>query len=189
MEIKLILGLYLIGNDSSKLQTVVDVILGLIAVLFSLAALAYSEVVISTIIFLISIALFALGAPRIVSGIFLTDLPNGLRVLNVVIGSIALVVSTISLLFPDLTTQVLIFLLAFGLLLIGVVRLVVGLFFSLFFKWIRLLFVISGCFTIFVASIAFIFPELGYFALVWLFSVSLLVNGIIRIIQGIVKTK
>ena len=174
-------------NNSSKLQPYTDIILGSLAVVLSIIALIYPEIALSTIIFVTSLALFILSLPRIISGIFLNDLPNGLRALNVITGSIALLVSTIALLYPNLATQALIYLLSLGLLLIGTVRLTVGVFFKIFPKWIRTLFVFAGSFTLIVGILAFIFPEFGFLGLVLLISISLLTNGIIRIIQGLTK--
>jgi uncharacterized membrane protein HdeD (DUF308 family) len=114
---------------------------------------------------------------------------NGLRTLNLVTGSIALAISIISLLPPNLVIQILIYLLSFGLILIGTVRLAIGLFFSMFQNWIRVLFIIAGLFTITVPIFAFVFTDFGYLALVWLLSISFLSNGIVRFVQGITKTK
>ena len=177
------------NTDSPKWRMLPDVTLGIIAVLLSLIVFFYPDFSISTMIFVLSIALFVLGLPRIVSGLFLVDLPNGLRVLNLVTGSIALAVSAISLLYPNLAIQVLIYLLSFGLLLIGVIRLVVGLFFSIFVGWVRAIFVIAGLFTIIVSFLAFVFPGFGFQALVLLLSASLLANGATRIVQGVIGNK
>ena len=175
------------SENKSKLQPYTDIILGTIAVVLSIIALLYPEITIAAIIFVTSIALFILSLPRIIGGIFLNDLPNGLRILNVISGSIALFISIIALVYPNLATQALIYLLSLGLLLIGTVRLTVGVFFKIFPSWIRTLFVIAGSFTLLVGILTFIFPEFGFSALVLLISISLLTNGIIRIIQGLTK--
>ena len=175
-------------NNPSKLQPYTDIIFGAIAVALSVIALLHPEIATSTVIFITALALFILSLPRIISGLFLNELPNGLRALNLITGSIALFISTIALLYPNLATQALIYLLSLGVILVGTVRLSIGIFFKIFPIWIRALFVTVGCFTITVGFAAFIFPEFGFLALVLMISISLLTNGIIRIIQGLTKT-
>jgi len=176
-------------NNSFKLQSYVDMILGSIAVILSMLALFYPEITITTMILIASLALFILSLPRIITGIFLIDLPNGLRALNAISGSIALVVSTVALLNTNLETQALIYLISLGLVLIGTVRLSIGIIFKIFPSWIRTLSSTAGCFTIIIGVLPFIFPDFESLELILMISISLLLNGVIRIIQGLTKPK
>jgi len=95
----------------------------------------------------------------------------------------------VALLYTDLTTQVLIYILSFVLLLNGVARLVIGGFGRVFPKWLRGFFVVVGVLTIVLSVIVFVSPSLGFLALVLLLSFTFMFNGIARIIQGITGTR
>ena len=108
-----------------------DIVFGLIAVILSVVVLAYQELAILTMIFVLSIVLLVVGIARIFGGIFATYLSGGMRAVNVGIGILALVLGAIALVYTDLTTQVMIYILSFALLLNGIARLVIGGFASL----------------------------------------------------------
>jgi len=166
-----------------------DIIFGLIAVILSVVVLAYQELAILTMILVLSLVLLVTGIARIISGIFAKYLSDGIRALNVGIGIVAIVLAIVALLYTDLTTQVLIYILSFVLLLNGVARLVIGGFGRVFPKWLRGFFVVVGVLTIVLSVIVFVSPSLGFLALVLLLSFTFMFNGIARIIQGITGTR
>ena len=95
----------------------------------------------------------------------------------------------VALLYTDLTTQLLIYLLSFALLLNGVARLVIGGFARAFPKWLRGFFAVVGILTIILAVVVFVYSEFGFLALVLMLSFTFMFNGIARIIQGITGTQ
>ena len=166
-----------------------DIILGLIAVILSVVVLVYQELAILTMILILSIVLLVTGIARILTGIFARYLSDGIRAVNVGIGIVAVALGIVALLYTDLTTQVLIYLLSFALLLNGVARLVIGGFGRAFPKWLRGFFVAVGVLTIVLSVIVFVSSELGFLALILMLSFTFMFNGVARIIQGILGTQ
>ena len=166
-----------------------DIVFGLIAVILSVVVFAYQELAILTMIFILSIVLLVTGIARILTGIFATYLSDGIRAINFGIGMVAMVLSIVALLYPNLTTQVLIYILSFVLLLNGVARLVIGGFGRAFPKWLRGFFVVVGVLTIVLAAVVFMSPGFGSLALILMLSFTFMFNGIARIVQGITGTQ
>jgi uncharacterized membrane protein HdeD (DUF308 family) len=166
-----------------------DIIFGLIAVILSVVVLAYQELAILTLIFVLSIVLLVTGIARIFTGIFAKYLSDGVRALNFGIGLVAIVLGLAAMFYTNLTQQVLIYILSFVLLLNGVARLVIGGFGRAFPKWLRGFFAIVGILTIILAVVVFVYSEFGFLALVLMLSFTFMFNGIARIIQGITGTQ
>jgi len=166
-----------------------DIIFGLIAVILSVVVLAYQELAILTLIFILSIVLLVTGIARIFTGIFAKYLSDGVRALNFGIGLVAIVLGLAAMFYTNLTQQVLIYILSFVLLLNGVARLVIGGFGRAFPKWLRGFFAVVGILTIILAVVVFVYSEFGFLALVLMLSFTFMFNGIARIIQGITGTQ
>ena len=166
-----------------------DIIFGLIAVILSVVVLAYQELAILTLIFVLSIVLLVTGIARIFTGIFAKYLSDGVRALNFGIGLVAIVLGLAAMFYPNLTQQVLIYILSFVLLLNGVARLVIGGFGRAFPKWLRGFFAVVGILTIILAVVVFVYSEFGFLTLVLMLSFTFMFNGIARIIQGITGTQ
>lgn len=166
-----------------------DIIFGLIAVILSVVVLAYQELAILTLIFILSIVLLVTGIARIFTGIFAKYLSDGVRALNFGIGLVAIVLGLAAMFYTNLTQQVLIYILSFVLLLNGIARLVIGGFGRAFPKWLRGFFAVVGILTIILAVVVFVYSEFGFLALVLMLSFTFMFNGIARIIQGITGTQ
>ena len=166
-----------------------DIIFGLIAVVLSVVVLVYQELAILTLIFVLSIVLLVTGISRILDGFFGKYLLDSIRAVDVGIGIVAIALGIVTLLYADLTTQLLIYLLSFALLLNGVSRLVIGGFVKAFPKWLRGFFAVVGVLTIILAVVVFVYSEFGFLALVLMLSFTFMFNGVARIIQGITGTQ
>jgi len=166
-----------------------DIVFGLIAVVLSVVVLAYQELAILTMIFVLSIVLLVTGIARIFTGIFAKYLSDGIRAINFGIGIVAVALGLVALAYPNLTTQVLIYILSFVLLLNGVARLVIGGFGRAFPKWLRGFFAVVGILTIVLSVVVFVSSEFGFLALVLMLSFTFMFNGIARIVQGITGTQ
>ncbi|UCD96843.1 MAG: DUF308 domain-containing protein [Candidatus Bathyarchaeota archaeon] len=105
---------------------IADIVIGLITVILSALVLMYPELAVLPMIFVLSITLLVIGVARIFSRVFTEYLSDGTRVTNVVVGVSATVLGAIALGYPDLTTQVLIYILSLALLLTGIARIVIG---------------------------------------------------------------
>ena len=162
-----------------------DILFGLIAIILAVVVLAYQELAILTLIFVLSIALLIIGIARVIIGLSAKYLSDGLRALNVGTGILAFVLAIVALFYPELATQMLIYLLSFALLVIGIARLVIGGFAKVLPSWLRGLLVAVGLLTIVLSVVVFISPTMGEVTLVFLLSISFLLNGIARIGSGI----
>ena len=166
-----------------------DIIFGLISVIISIVVLAFQDVAILTLIFILSLVLLVVGVARIFGGIFAIYLSGGMRALNVGIGIIAIVLGITAIVYTDFTIQLLIYIISFALLLNGVARLLIGGLAKVFPKWLRGFFVVVGLLTIGLSLVVFVFSELGFLALILMLSVTFMINGIARIVQGIIGTQ
>lgn len=162
-----------------------DIVFGLIAIILAVVVLAYQELAILTLIFILSIALLILGIARVIIGISAKYLSDGLRALNVGTGILALVIAIVALLYPELATQMLIYLLSFALLINGIVRLVISGFAKAFPSWLRGLLAVVGLLVIVLSVVVFVSPAMGELTLILLLSINFLLNGIARILSGV----
>ena len=162
-----------------------DVILGLIAVALSIAVLMYPELAILTLIFTLSVALLVIGIARVIIGIFAKYLSDELRALNLGAGILALALAIVAIFYPQLATQMLIYLLSFALMFNGIVRVMIGGFAKVFPNWLRGLLVVVGMLTIVLSVVVVISPAFGFLTLVFLLSIAFLLNGMVRIVSGI----
>lgn len=76
------------------------------------------------------------------------------------------------------------YLLSFALLIHGIPRVVVSGFVNVFPRWPRGLLVVVGLLTIVLSVIVFISSALGFLTLVFIISISFLLNGLARIVSG-----
>lgn len=162
-----------------------DIVFGFIAIILSIVVVVFSELTILTLILLLSIILLVIGIARIFGGIFAKYLSDGLRAINVGAGILALVLAFVALLYPQLATQVLIYLLSLALLIHGIARVLIGGFAKVLPSWLRGLLVVVGLLTIVLAVVFFISPAFGFLTLIFLLSIAFILNGIGRIISGI----
>ncbi len=162
-----------------------DIVFGSIAIILSIVVLAYPELAVLTLIFILSLALSVLGIARVIIGIFAKYLSDGLRAINLGAGILALILAVVALLYPQLATQMLIYLLSFALMLNGIARVVIGGFAKVFPSWLRGLLVVIGLLTIVLSVVVVISPAFGFLTLVFMLSIAFLLNGIARIVSGI----
>jgi len=111
--------------------------------------------------------------------------PGWLRILGIIFGLIAIVLSIVVLAYPELAILTLIFILSTALLIIGIARVVIGGFSKVFPSWLRGLLLGVGLLTIILSFVVFISPAFGFLTLVFILSIVFLLNGIARIVSGI----
>jgi uncharacterized membrane protein HdeD (DUF308 family) len=140
-----------------------------------------------TLLFLLSVALIFLGVARIAHSFAAKLWSKGHRALHAVAGVLALILGGAVLVFPGLGVGTLVFLLAFGLLVYGIISLVIGgsAVARLLSKWVRALLVITGALSVIFSLIVIVYPAIGILTLVVWLSVSFLLNGIESIISGV----
>ena len=163
----------------------VNLIVGFITLLLSLVVLLNPELAITTIILVLAISLIIIGSVRIFIGFLDESLTDKLRAFNIFIGLITFILAFMVIVYSGLTTIVLIYFLAFSLLLNGLARFVIGGSVRKFPGWLRGFLILIGAISIVLSFLIFVYPELGTVTLVFILSIVLLLNGISRIARGL----
>jgi uncharacterized membrane protein HdeD (DUF308 family) len=158
------------------------VIFGLVAIAASIFVLAVPGIALLTLVILLSVSLLSVGLSRLARGIALRALSRGHRVLDVVAGLLGIGIGLIVFLLPLLGIGTLVFMLAFGTLVYGIVSVAIGASVTLLSRGIRALVVLTGVLAIILSVIVLVSPAVAILTLVFLLSVSFMVNGIESIV-------
>jgi uncharacterized membrane protein HdeD (DUF308 family) len=158
------------------------VIFGLGAIAASIFVLAVPGIALLTLVFLLSFMLTFVGLSRIARGISLSALSKGHRVLDVLAGLLGIALGIIVFLFPLLGLGTMVFMLAFGAMIYGIVSVAMGASVSRLTKGVRALVVLTGILAIILSVIVLASPAVAVLTLVFLLSVSFMVNGIESIV-------
>ena len=158
------------------------VVFGLVAIAASIFVLAVPGIALITLVFLLSFSLLFVGLSRIARGISLSALSRDHRVLDVVAGLLGIVIGIIVFLFPLLGIGTLVFMLAFGTMIYGIVSVAIGASLSRLTKGVRALVLLAGILAILLSVIVFVSPAVAILTLIFLLSVSFMVNGIESIV-------
>jgi uncharacterized membrane protein HdeD (DUF308 family) len=157
-------------------------IFGLVAIAASIFVLAVPGIALLTLVFLLSFSLLFVGLSRLARGISLKVLSRGHRVLDVLAGLLGIAIGIIVFLFPLLGISTLIFLLAFGTMIYGIVSVVIGASLSRLTRGVRALALLAGILAIILSVTVLVSPAVAILTLVFLLSVSFMVNGIESIV-------
>jgi len=158
------------------------VIFGLVAIVASIFVLAVPGIALLTLVFLLSFALIFVGLSRIARGISLSKLSRGHRVLDVLTGLLGIAIGIIVFVFPLLGIGTLVFMLAFGTMIYGIVSVAIGASVSRLARGLRALVLLSGFLAMLLSLIVLVRPGVAILTLVFLLSLSFMVNGIESIV-------
>ncbi|MFW9920739.1 MAG: DUF308 domain-containing protein [Candidatus Thorarchaeota archaeon] len=161
-----------------------DIILGLVSLVLGFWIMLDFSLVPLTALFLMSISLIALGFARLAKAISVKELSVLSRFLNVMAGVLAIFMALLVFVFSSLAIELLILLVALGLLVIGIVRVSVGLLEEEVPGWGRILHFVVGLMTLVIALFALFFSTIGFYVLAVVLAVSFISNGIARVIAG-----
>lgn len=110
--------------------------------------------------------------------------PGWLRALDVVFGLIAIILSTVVLVYPQLAILTLIFVLSLSLLVVGIARVLIGVFAKYLSDALRALNLGAGILALVLAIVAILYPGFATQMLIYLLSFALMLNGIARVVIG-----
>ena len=158
------------------------IIFGLVAIAASIFVVAVPGIAILTLVFLLSSSLLFVGLSRLARGIALRALSRSHRVLDVLVGLVGIAIGAVVLLFPLLGIGTLVFMLAFGILAYGIVSATIGATVTRLSRGVRALVLLSGILAILFSVIVLVNPAAAVLTLVFLLSVSVMVNGIESIV-------
>ncbi|MGB5910155.1 MAG: DUF308 domain-containing protein, partial [Promethearchaeia archaeon] len=150
-------------------------------------------IVLLSLIILLSIALLFVGIGRI-SNAFLNEKLNKIgKVIKYITGILTIIVGifimVIVIVDPTFAILILINLVGYTLLVIGITRIFIGIMMEKYSKKYRFILIVVGITTFIFAFLVLIFPTFGYFVIVILLSLSLLLNGFARITYALSRIK
>jgi uncharacterized membrane protein HdeD (DUF308 family) len=163
---------------------IAQIILGGIAIAIAFAVLVYPDLGVGVLVFLLSVTLLVVGFERIAMA-FAKNLPKSVRVGNVVLGALATAAGIVVIALPLLALGLLVGILSFGLLFIGIARIIHGVKSKNISKWSRIFVLSVGILSIFIAIMIILSPLLGIFLLIFILGVNLLIIGIESIAYAI----
>lgn len=175
-------------NDPSWVHLLDDAI-GLMVIVIALVAVLELAFSFAFALEVFSIGLFAMGIAWIVWSIYIIRTNKYARVFMFVTGIVAITISLIDFIFISLSPDFLIIYPALAMLLVGLSRLVLGILLDEVDLWIRMLQVLAGILTINLVAFVFIFPDIEFPAMFVLLVISLIANGLVRLVVGRTEIK
>ena len=161
-----------------------DDVLGLIVMLVALVSLLELTISFVYALEVFSIGLIAMGIAWLLWSIYVIHKNNYARVFMFLTGIILIAVSVVEFLFVSLPTDLLIMYPALAMFFVGVSRIALGIWVGDTPLWIQMLQVLSGILTINLAAFVFIFPGFSLSTMLILLVISLIANGLVRLIVG-----
>jgi uncharacterized membrane protein HdeD (DUF308 family) len=158
------------------------VIFGLVAIAASIFVLAVPGIALLTLVFLLSFSLLFVGLSRLARGISLSKLSRGHRVLDILAGLLGIAIGIIVFLFPLLGIGTLVFMLAFGTMIYGIVSVAIGASVTRLARGLRALVSLSGFLAMILSLIVLARPAVAILTLIFLLSVSFMISGVESIV-------
>jgi uncharacterized membrane protein HdeD (DUF308 family) len=169
---------------NSKAIRFSQIILGAIAIALSLSIITNPGIGIATLIILLSITMLVAGVERVIAGVP-PYLKKSSRAGNIVLGALAIGLGIAVMAFPIMTTMFLVTLLSFGLLFLGIARIIQGIDNKNISRWSRAGLIGVGIISIAISFIVFVHPVSGVILLTILLAVNLLIIGMESIVNGV----
>jgi uncharacterized membrane protein HdeD (DUF308 family) len=163
-----------------------DIIIGSILVIAGIWIMIDISLIVLTMLFIISFALIFAGIGRLIRAATSEGMKPLSRIMNLLAGAIAIILSMLVFIFPGLSLFLLIGFVAISLILIGVARIIIGGQEDILSSWMRGLNIIIGILSIGLGFLAMLFPGFGFLTAIFYISISLITNGFTRILSGLV---
>ena len=162
-----------------------QVIVGIVCILLSTAIFLSPGLGSYTLLFLIEITLIIIGSERVASGIASRGTKRSSRAISIGLGLGIIGFAVLGFLTPKLTTQWLIILLGLGLLANGILRIIDGLRNIEYERFTRLFRLGAGAVSIAISILVLVNPRFGFYLLMVIIAVALVVTGIELLMVGI----
>ncbi|MFW9964211.1 MAG: hypothetical protein ACFFCX_11640 [Candidatus Sifarchaeia archaeon] len=161
-----------------------DDIIGVAVIVVALVAVLELAFSFAYALEILSIGLVGMGIAWIVWSIYIMHGHTYVRIFMFLTGVAAIAVAVIDFLFISLPPDLLIIYPATAMLLVGLSRIVLGVVLGELPLWIQMLQVLAGILTLNLAAFVFIFPGINFSTMLILLVISLLANGLVRLIVG-----
>jgi uncharacterized membrane protein HdeD (DUF308 family) len=175
----------LIEKRSPAWLRVLEILAGVLVLAVAFFVLADSSFALTVLAYTLGIGLFILGLSRIFAGAYGRYFAPWFREINAGGGIIALVLGTIAIIDPPLVIDFLALLVAFALLIVGIVEIVAAGFAHHPPVWVRGLIGVVGVLTVILSMLVILDPSLGQLGLALIIAVVLVAVGVRDIAHGI----
>lgn len=167
-----------------------NIIFGLLIILLAIMIFIFPDTTLTFFIFITAFGIMLMGIVRLINAFSDEKLSNFKVITRFITGIILMIFSMIVIFItlndPAYSISALIMLLAIAILIMGIGRFFIGLFAKKFDLWFRIVLIIIGILTIILSIVIFFIPDVGEIVLLVILSINLLLNGIGRLILGIV---
>jgi uncharacterized membrane protein HdeD (DUF308 family) len=160
-----------------------EIITGMLAMVFGVLVLVYPGWGIETLILLLSVGLFFAGIESI-SLVGFSSLSVGLRILSAISGIISVILAVVVVLYPGLGAAYLLILVSFGLFVYGFGRIYLASTLKATPGWMRGMSTAVGVLDIILSVAVVLLPGLALLTLAAILSVVLVVSGAEMIVSG-----
>ncbi len=170
-----------------------NLLIGLLLIAFSILAIMYPEATINSLAFLLSVALMIIGIARVLNASSDENLKNIKVIARFLSGAIAVIISFVAMLLiisdPETALDLWYILLAIGILIIGLARIILGIQAKEYDKWFKIYLIVIGLLLIVLSILVIVIPDLGDPVIIVMIALTLILNGITKIILGILGPK
>ncbi|MDH4214977.1 MAG: hypothetical protein ACFFCT_07440 [Candidatus Odinarchaeota archaeon] len=161
-----------------------DIVIGFVIIFVGAWIILNTFIVEATLVFLLALGLLVIGFTKLSKGLLLKQLNTTTRTVKAVSGIGAIALALAAILLSSLTVTVLITLLTFGLMLVGIARIIVGYMETGLKSEMRIANIVGGGLVFLFGFAAAIFPSLGLYTLKLLLAITFLVLGSLRVASG-----
>ncbi|MBY9004777.1 MAG: DUF308 domain-containing protein [Candidatus Lokiarchaeota archaeon] len=172
-------------EDESTLKSI-NIIIGSTIFILSILVLILANVLLLSLMVLLSIAVLVSGIGRLYNAFYNKQLNKIGKILKFITGLLASIVGLIILILtiidPSASIVLAISLIGYTFIVIGVARIFIGVMMENYKMEFRIFLIFIGVITMIFAFIVVLFPTLGYFVLILYISLTLMFNGLTRII-------
>jgi len=161
--------------NSPRGTRILQLVLGGVVIALSLAVILNPGFGVATVALILSASLLVAGIERVITGLTLSNRSSKFG--NIGLGAFVVLLGIAALAFPIFATEILVILLALGLLFIGIARIIHGLRDKYISKWSRGLLVGVGALSLAVSFTVFAYPALGVLLLTLVLGINLLIIG------------
>ncbi|MCJ7817551.1 MAG: hypothetical protein MUP60_01765 [Candidatus Thorarchaeota archaeon] len=172
------------NDDYNKWISMLDDATGLTVIIVAIAAVLESSVSYIFALEILSFGLLITGIAWVVWGMYLLHANNNARVFILLSGTAIIALALVDFVFYSLPPEFLILFPVFGMILVGISRIVLGIILGDVPLWIQMLQILAGFLTLNLAALVFIFTNAGFIPILAFLVMSLIANGLVRIIVG-----
>ncbi len=164
------------------------VLIGVIAIAFSVIIFLWPDITLSVLIFLFGILVLLIGVFSLGMAIFWSrELTR--RLVFLLDGIFGILIGVLALFWPDLTETLLAYLIGIWAILFGITELLAAFFLTklptyFFSRSNKYALPLSGVLSLVFGVLIIVFPSEGLIAMLWLFAAYLLLIGIFNVIYG-----